>query len=72
MEDDGFQAVSLGFVNDCEGEKVEVLRNPDGSVLLERLATLTFIEVPASELATLREALDRAEMTGQAEARGHG
>jgi len=68
MEDDGYQAVSLGFVNDCEGEKVEVLRNPDGSVLLERLATLTFIEIPASELATLREAIDRAAMTGQEEA----
>jgi hypothetical protein len=72
MEDDGYRAVSLGFVNDCEGRKVEVLRNPDGSVLLERLATYTFIEVPAGELATLREAIDRAAMTGQAEARDHG
>lgn len=68
MEEDGYQAVSLGFVNDCDGEKVEVLRNPDGSVLLERLATLTFMEIPASELAALGGLIDRAAMTGQAEA----
>jgi hypothetical protein len=67
MDDDGNQPVSLGFVNDADGATVGVLCCPDGSVLIERAADLTFIEIPAGELAMPGELIGRAAMTGQGE-----
>jgi hypothetical protein len=61
--DDGNLARPLGSVLDSDGNRVDILAAPDGTVVIEHV--MGSVEIEPEWTAVLRELLDRAATPGQ-------